>query len=116
MENKNAMIMFPFSAVSSHLGKLLLTNDYNVKLYAPSSVSVRQAGTIPFDLKIAALALSVTVELVKTLDKLDSMDVVVFPSLDVVPSDKRSDFMEMCRVLFRLKYFKILDVPEKVFF
>ena len=99
--------MFPLSAASSHLGKQLLTNDYNVYLYVPNDVHVRQAGTLPVDLKIAALSLSVNVELVTTLDNLESMDFVIFPTLDVVPSDKRSDFLHMCRELFRLMSLKI---------
>ena len=100
MNDKKAMIMFPLSAVSSHLGKQLLTSDYNLYLYAPNDVHVRQAGTIPVDLKIAALSLSISVT---TLDNLESIDFVIFPTLDVVPSDKRSDFMDMCRELFRFK-------------
>ena len=73
MNYKKAMIMFPLSAASSHLGKQLLTNDYNVYLYVPNDVHVRQAGTLPVDLKIAALSLSVNVELVTTLDNLESI-------------------------------------------
>ena len=95
------MIMIPTSTTSLILGKFLLSNDHSVYLYCPDEVNARLAGTIPNDLKIAALGLTCTVEVVKTLENLESMDFVVFPSLDVLPHDSRLNFADICRDLFR---------------
>ena len=95
------MIMFPMSSTSLILGKLLLSNDHSVYLYCPDNVSTSLAATIPVDLQIAALGLECTVEVVKTLEQLESMDFVVFPNLDVLPHDTRLNFARICRDLFR---------------
>ena len=93
--------MFPNTATSLILGKFLLANDHNVYLYCPHEVNARLAGTIPNDLKIAALDQTCTVEVVKTLEHLENMDFVIFPNLDVLPHDRRLNFAEICRDLFR---------------
>ena len=95
------MIMFPMSSTSLILGKLLLSNDHSVYFYCPDNVSTSLAATIPVDLQIAALGLECTVEVVKTLEQLESMDFVVFPNLDILPHDSRSNFARICSNLFR---------------
>ena len=95
------MFMYPTSGTSLILGKYLLSNDHSLYLYCPNEVHIRQAGTIPFDLKVAALGLSETVQVVENLDQLSEMDFIVYPNLDVLPHDRRSDFGLICRDIFR---------------
>ena len=95
------MIMYPTTATSLILGRRLLSNDHDISLYCPNEVHTRQAGTIGNDLKIAALGLTVKVDLIDTLVNVNDIDILVFPTLDMMPFDKRSDFGLMCRDLFR---------------
>ena len=98
------MFMYPTSGTSLILGKYLLSNDHSLYLYFPNEVHIRQAGTIPFDLKVAALGLSETVQVVENLDQLSEMDFIVYPNLDVLPHDRRSDFGQICRDIFRYHF------------
>ena len=97
----NTMIMFPTSATSLILGKYLLSHNHNIYLYCPEELNLRQASSIPIDLKLAALNLENSVEIAETLDKTIIMDFIVFPNLDLMPCDVRSDFGCMCKDLFR---------------
>ena len=97
----NSMIMLPISSTSLILGKYLLSNNHNIYLYCPDELNLRQASSIPTDLKLAALNLETSVEIVDTLEKSIIMDFIVFPNLDLMPRDVRSDFGYMCKDLFR---------------
>lgn len=95
------MIMFPCNPTSLILGRRLISAEHNIYLYSPNEVHARQAATIPSDLQIAALGLGMTVDVKKTLDTLKEVDLVIFPTLDMLPSTKRSEFGQMCQTLFR---------------
>ena len=97
----NTIIMFPTTPTSLILGKQLLAEDHNILLYCPNEVHRKQAGSIPDDLRIAALGLEVKVVVVANLDKFGDMDFILFPNLDLMPHEKRSDFALTCRDLFR---------------
>ena len=95
------MIMFPANPTSLILGRKLISAEHDIFLYCPNDVHARQAGTIPSDLQIAALGLGMTVDVKKTLDTLKDVDLIIFPTLDMLPSTKRSEFGQMCQTLFR---------------
>ena len=101
LPKKKTMIMFPTNSAALMLGRWLIAADHHLALYCPNPVHVRQAGTTPTDLKIAALSLGLTVEVVSSLETADQMDMIIFITLDLMPFDKRSDFAEMCRAIFR---------------
>ena len=101
LPKKNAMIMFPTNSAALILGRGLISADHNLSLYCPNSTHLRQAGTTPTDLKIAALGLGLEVEVVSSLETADQMDLIIFITLDLMPFDKRSDFADMCRAIFR---------------
>jgi hypothetical protein len=94
--------MFPSNATSLILGRRLINAEHNLALYCPNEVHTRQAATIPDDLRIASLGLGITVEVKDTLDNLDTIDFLLFPTLDMLPHNKRSEFGQMCQDLFRL--------------
>ena len=97
----NTMIMYPTSSTSLILGKYLLSQNHNIYLYCPNEVHQRQAMSIPIDLKLAALNLDNSVEVAVDLKSTNIMDFLIFPNLDVMPRDQRSDFGAMCKDLFR---------------
>ena len=101
LPKKKTMIMFPTNSAALMLGRWLIAADHHLALYCPNTVHVRQAGTTPTDLKIAALSLGLTVEVVSSLETAEQMDMIIFITLDLMPFDKRSDFAEMCRAIFR---------------
>ena len=95
------MIMYPGTSVSLLIGKRLITSGHNLHLFCPNAVHLRMAGTVPADLKIAALEWGSTVKVVEDVGSLEIMDFIIFPTLDVLPEKSRPDFGQMCRNLFR---------------
>ena len=93
--------MYPTNATSLILGRKLISSEHNLYLYCPLDVHKRQAQTIPDDLRIAALGLPNQVEVLESLEKLSAMHVVLFPTLDVLPANKRLDFGKTCHQLFQ---------------
>ena len=59
------------------------------------------ADTIPCELEIAALGLTNEVREVATLEELETMDFILFPSFDVLPDKKRSEFAQIMSREFR---------------
>lgn len=98
---KKTMIMFPTNSTALILGRSLISADHNLSLYCPNNTHLRQAGTTPTDLKIAALGLGLTVDVVSSLETADQMDMIIIVTLDLMPFDKRSDYADMCRKIFR---------------
>ena len=97
----NIMIMFPTNSTSLVLGRRLITAGHNLSFYCPTRCNVLQAGTIPTDLKIAALGLDTSVQTEATVDNFPAVDLVIFPTLDVLPHNDRAGFGNMCEDLFR---------------
>ena len=97
----STMILFPHNATSLILAGGLLREDHDVTLYCPREIHRKMAYTIPLDLKIAALGLQCTVVQTETLETLEEMNMVVCPSLDVLPEKDRRDFAKLCNRTFR---------------
>ena len=95
-------IMYPSNSTSLILGTSLFREDHNVYLYCPRDIHARMAHTIPLDLDIASFGLASEVHSIDTLDLLVEMDFVVFPTLDVLPNRKRSEFASTLKDLFWL--------------
>jgi len=60
--------------------------------------------TIPIDLNIAAIGTNTKVEMTddeNLPEVLKLIDVVVCPSLDVLPDKSRSDFIKLCHITFK---------------
>ena len=95
------MFMFPTNATTLILGRRLIASEHNLSLYCPLDVHKRQAHTVPVELEIASLGLGLLVEQVENLDKLDTVDFLIFPTLDLDHAEKRVDFAKMCKDLFR---------------
>ena len=98
---QETVIMFPGISTSLLIGKRLITSGHNLHLFCPNAVHLRMAGTVPADLKIAALEWGSTVHVVEDVYILQNMDFIIFPTLDVLPEKSRPDFGLMCRNLFR---------------
>ena len=98
---QDTVIMYPGTSVSLLIGKRLITSGHNLHLFCPNAVHLRMAGTVPADLKVAALDGGSTVQVVEDVGSLEIMDFIIFPTLDVLPEKSRPDFGLMCRNLFR---------------
>ena len=96
----NSVIMFPTNSTSLILGRRLISAGHDLAFFCPDDVHLRQASTIPAELKIAAIGLRTTVKMV-AVESLSSMDLVIFPTLDVLPHNERPVFGEILRDLFR---------------
>lgn len=99
--SKNICIMYPNSCTSLILGRRLLREEVDLFLYAPKDVHRRMADTIPCDLEIAALGLTNEVREIASLEDLETMDFVIYPSFDVLPDKKRSEFAQIMGREFR---------------
>jgi hypothetical protein len=97
----STMLMFPHTSTSLILAGGLLREEHNITLYCPKEIHRRMAYTIPFDLRIAAQGLQSSVEQTESLDNVKEMDILVFPSLDVLPDKERHEFAKMCKKTFR---------------
>ena len=95
------MIAFPGIATSLLVGKRLVNSDHNVSLFCPNPVYQRMAGSVPSDLKIAALDTGSTVKVVDDLSSMKVMDFIIFPSIDFLPENSRSEFGSSCQTYFR---------------
>ena len=96
------MIMYPTNATSLILGRRLISEGHKLSLYCPNDTHIRQAGSIPTDLKIAALDAGITVETRSAIDCFPAMQFIIFPTLDVLPHLDRPSFGKtICRGLFR---------------
>ena len=62
---------------------------------------MRQAGSIPTELRITALGLNPTVEIKASTESIADMDYVIFPTLDLLPHSGRDEFAQMLQDLFR---------------
>ena len=93
--------MYPNSSTSLILGRRLLREDVDLYLFTPKDVHRRMADTIPCDLEIAALGLTNQVQDLASLEELETMDFILFPSFDVLPDKKRSDFAQIMGKEFR---------------
>ena len=94
-------IMYPNNSTSLILGRSLLREDHDIFLYCPSEATKRLAHTCPLELKIASLGLDNNVHEVDTLEELENMDYMIFPTMDVLPDKKRADFANKLRQIFR---------------
>ena len=97
----NSCIMYPNNTTSLILGRSLLREEHDIYLHCPSEATKRLAHTYPLELKIASLGLDMTVHEVDTLEELQNMDFIIFPTLDVLPDKKRADFANKLRQIFR---------------
>ena len=98
------LMLFPHSSPSLILADSLLREGYSLFLYSPSKFHKQLAHTLSIDLKLAALGSEATVtdvndENLAEVSKM--MDVVVVPSIDLLPEKERSEFAKMCSVSFR---------------
>ena len=107
--------MYPTNATTLILGRRLISSDHRLSLFCPTDVHKRLAHTIPADLEIAALGLGISVEEVDTFNNLASVDFLIFPTLDVLHENKRSDFGKMCNDLFRWVEWFIIMAAELLF-
>ena len=101
MAQFQSTIMFPMNGTALILGRRLILDDHDVNLYSPEDVHKRLAHTISADLAFEGLGMSSTVKEVVTLDDLELSNFVIFPTLDVDPSEARSGFASMCKDIFR---------------
>ena len=62
---------------------------------------MRQAGSIPSELRIRALGLNPTVDIKASTESIADMDYVIFPTLDLLPHSRRDEFGQMLEDLFR---------------
>ena len=95
------MIAYPSVTTCLLLGKRLLNSGHNLTLFCPNAVFRQMAGTVPLDLKIAALNLDTTVQVEEDLTSIARIDFVIFPTVDFLPEMSRSQFAEMCQTHFR---------------
>ena len=95
------VIMYPTNVTSLILGRRLMVAGHDLALFCPEDVNLRQASTIPADLRIASLGIGSTVRVITSAEDLSSMDLVIFPLLDVLPHMERPVFGKMLRDLFR---------------
>ena len=93
--------MYPNSSTSLILGRRLLREDVDLYLFTPKDVHRRMADTIPCDLEIAALGLTNKVQDLASLEELETMYFIPFPSFDVLPDKKRSEFAQIMGREFR---------------
>ena len=101
MAQFQSTIMFPMNGTALILGRRLILDDHDVNLYSPEDVHKRLAHTISADLGFEGLGMSSTVKEVVTLDDLELSNFVIFPTLDVDPSEARIGFASMCKDIFR---------------
>lgn len=97
----STMILFPHTATSLLLAGGLLREEHDITLYCPREIHRKMAYTIPLDLQFGALGLQCTVVQTETLETVEEMDMVVCPSLDVLPEKDRRDFAKLCNRTFR---------------
>ena len=97
----NIMILYPFNNVSTVLGAGLLEDGNNLFFYCPTDTHIHLAYTVPYDLSIAALRTERLVQVTESLEQMKYMDIIVLPSIDVLPEKARNVFAEMCRRTFR---------------
>lgn len=95
------MIMYPSATTGLLLGKRLVTSGHDLSLFCPNAVYLRLAGTVPSDLKIAALRMGTTVQVEEDFANIANMDFIIFPNIDFLPDMSRSDFAKMCQTHFR---------------
>jgi hypothetical protein len=95
------MFIYTTNATTLILGRRLIANEHNLSLYSPLDVHKRQAHTVPLELEIASLGLGLVIEPVENLNKLNTVDFLIFPTLDVDYAEKRMEFGTMCKDIFR---------------
>ena len=96
-----SIIMYPTNATSLILGRKLISEEHDIYLYTPGDIHKRQAQTTPDELQLASLGLKSSVKVLENLEKMGMMNNVIFPTLDVVPDDKRTEFAKTCNELFK---------------
>ena len=96
-EKSNVVIMFPNSSTSVLLGKQITSDMANLSFYIPGDCHEQAAHTCLEEVKIESAGLGVQVEKMSSLDKMDTFDYVLFPSLYVNPRKSYADFAAMCR-------------------
>ena len=95
------MIIFPHSSTSLRLAEGLLNEGHDLYLYLPTEVHKKWSYTLPLELQILAVGLPNSVTVVTDLQQLINMNVIVIPSLDVLPEKTRADFSSMCNITFQ---------------
>ena len=115
MELNKTTFMFPLNATALILGRQLIRTDHNLSLYCPEEIHRRLAHSISTDLSLEALGMTSVVTEVDTLDDIMNSNFVVFPTLDMDPSDTRRDFAALCQDSFRegLKQTLFPPPPQK---
>jgi len=97
----STMIIFPHSSTSLRLAEGLLNEGHDLYLYLPTEVHKKWSYTLPLELQILAVGLPNSVTVVTDLQQLINMNVIVIPSLDVLPQKTRADFSSMCNITFQ---------------
>ena len=95
------MILFPHSATSSKLAEGRLKEGHDLILYLPTDIHKKLSYTLPTDLQIAAKDFRNSVNVVSDLNQLSEVDVLVIPSMDVLPEKPRDEFAAMCNGTFK---------------
>ena len=94
-------IMFATNSTSLILGRRLLSYGHNLKFFCPNDTHLHQASTIPADLMIAAVGLQTDVGIVASAEDLSNMDIIIFPTMDVLPHHDLPYLGDMCGEVFR---------------
>ena len=97
----STMIIFPHSSTSLRLAEGLLNEGHDLYLYLPTEVHKKWSYTLPLELQILAVGLPNSVTVVTDLQQLINMNVIVIPSLDVLPEKTRADFSSMYNITFQ---------------
>ena len=95
------IIMYPLNATALILERRLIHADHDLAMFCPEDVHKRLVNTITTDLAIEALGMRSEVKEVETLESFQSFNHVVFPVMDLDPSQARNDFALLCKDTFR---------------
>ena len=97
----HSCLMYPCNATALILGRHLLTSGHDISLFCPTDLHLRQALTMPVELGFLARSLGRSCNLMENLDSLNTVDFLIFPTLDIDPSEKRENLATMIKDLFQ---------------
>ena len=94
--------MFPNNSTSVMLGQSLVSDLCDVAFFIPEEGNHEQAAfTCYEEVKLASMALDVSVTKIKDIKQLVNFSYIIFPRLDVNPRKSRLEYSSMCQNLFR---------------